>query len=41
MFIALARRLWIDADLKGVELGLALEQIYELPPTKPHPVVGE
>jgi HAE1 family hydrophobic/amphiphilic exporter-1 len=29
-----SRRLWIDADLKGVELGPALEQIYELPTLK-------
>ena len=29
-----SRRLWIDADLKGVELGPALKQIYELPTLK-------
>jgi multidrug efflux pump subunit AcrB len=29
-----SRRLWIDADLRGVELGPALEQIYELPTLK-------
>ncbi len=29
-----SRRLWIDADLKGAELGPAIAQIYELPTLK-------
>jgi multidrug efflux pump subunit AcrB len=32
-----SRRLWIDADLKGAELGPAMEQIYELPTLKDLP----